>query len=246
MANGQDLALLFLHALPLDGSMWAGQRDLLPGATYAPTLYPFGNSIEAWARGALEQVDEDRLIAVGCSVGGSCAIELALAAPDRVAGLVLIGTKAAHRPDPALHTSAIDILQNCGLKAAWDEYWAPLLGWTASSQVVGEARRMALRQSPLDVARGVTAFHTRPSRDHFLSAFPHPVAVISGADDTAPGPKASAALADLAQCGRLHVIPDCGHYVPLEKPLLLNSILQDLIARIHATAACTAGNTDPE
>lgn len=246
MANAQDLALLFLHALPLDGSMWAGQRDVLPGATYAPTLYPFGDSIEAWARGALEQVDEHRLILVGCSVGGSCAIELALAAPDRVAGLVLIGTKAAHRPDPALHTSAIDILQNRGLEAAWEEYWAPLFGRTANPQVVGEARRIALRQSPLDVARGVTAFHRRPSRDQFLSTFPHPVVVVSGADDAAPGPIASAALAELAPCGHLHVIANCGHYVPLEKPLLLNAILRDLVARIQATAACTAGNTDPQ
>jgi pimeloyl-ACP methyl ester carboxylesterase len=41
----------------------------------------------------------DRLIVVGCSVGGSCALELAVAAPDRIAALVLIGTKAERRPD---------------------------------------------------------------------------------------------------------------------------------------------------
>jgi hypothetical protein len=45
--------LLLLHALPLDGTMWANQMGLLPGATYAPTLYPFGDCIEDWAAKAL-------------------------------------------------------------------------------------------------------------------------------------------------------------------------------------------------
>jgi pimeloyl-ACP methyl ester carboxylesterase len=99
--------LLLLHALPLDGSMWAGQMDLLPDATHAPTLYDFGESVEQWAAAALKLLYGDRLIVVGCSVGGSCAIEVAVAAPDRVAALVLIGTKAAHRPEPALHEDAL-------------------------------------------------------------------------------------------------------------------------------------------
>ncbi|MBX4910893.1 MULTISPECIES: hypothetical protein [Rhizobium] len=38
------LELLLLHALPLDGTMWAEQMELLPGATYAPTLYSFCQS----------------------------------------------------------------------------------------------------------------------------------------------------------------------------------------------------------
>jgi len=92
-----------------------------------------------------------------------------------------------------------------------------------------------LRQSTLDVARGVTAFHSRPSRDQFLSAFPRPVIVVTGADDVAPGPKVSKAQADSAQRGRVHIVPECGHYVPLERPEYLNSILQEVIA------TCTVG-----
>lgn len=38
--------LLLLHALPLDGSMWAAQLDLLPNATYAPTLYGLGIALK--------------------------------------------------------------------------------------------------------------------------------------------------------------------------------------------------------
>jgi pimeloyl-ACP methyl ester carboxylesterase len=221
--------LVFLHALPLDGSMWAGQMQLLPGSTYAPTLYALGDSIEAWAEAVLKLVKGDRLIVVGCSVGGSCALELANAALDRIAALVLIGTKAGRRPDPALHASVLQTLEENGLEQAWNVMWAPLFSPAASARAIGEAKLIMLRQSPLDLARGVTVFHTRPSRDQLLSALRCPVIVVSGADDVAPGPAVSKAQADCAQHGQLHVVPECGHYVPLERPEVLNSILLELI-----------------
>jgi pimeloyl-ACP methyl ester carboxylesterase len=233
MTTRENLELLFLHALPFDGSMWAGQKQLLPGSTYTPTLYPFGDSIEAWASAALKLAKGDRLIVVGCSVGGSCALELAVTAPDRVAALVLIGTKAGHRPDPALHASALKTLQEKGLEEAWKVFWAPLFSGSANSQLIGDAKRIMLRQSPLDVARGVTVFHSRPSRDQFLSEFSRLVIVVTGADDGAPGLKVSTAQAASAPQGRLDVVPECGHYVPLERPEYLNSILRGVITALQ-------------
>jgi pimeloyl-ACP methyl ester carboxylesterase len=231
MSVSEEPELLLLHALPLDGSMWAGQMALLPGSTYAPTLYALGDSVEEWAAKALKLVQGDRLIVVGCSVGGSCALEVAVAAPDRVAALVLIGTKAGHRPDPPLHAYALATIQQKGLEEAWRVFWAPLFSSSADSRVISDAKRMALRQSPQDVARGVTAFHSRPGRDQVLAAFPRPIVVVTGADDTAPGPDVSAAQARSARQGRLHVVPACGHYVSLERPESLNAIMRDVIAR---------------
>jgi len=99
--------------------------------------------------------------------------------------------------------------------------------------VIGDAKQIMLAQSPLDIARGVTAFHSRPSRGQFLSAFPRPVIVVTGAEDVAPGPKVSKAQADSARHERLHVVPDCGHYVPLERPEYLNSILREVIDAVR-------------
>jgi pimeloyl-ACP methyl ester carboxylesterase len=229
VAANETLELVLLHALPLDGSMWVGQRQLLPGSTYAPTLYPLGDSIEAWAAAVLRIAKGDRLIVVGCSVGGSCALELAVAAPERIAALVLIGTKAERRPNPAHHASVLETLQENGLEQAWNIMWAPLFSRSTSARVIGDAKLITLRQSPKDVACGVTVFHTRPSRDQLLSALRCPVIVVTGADDVAPGPEVSKAQADCAQHGQLHVVPQCGHYVPLERPDVLNSILLELI-----------------
>jgi pimeloyl-[acyl-carrier protein] methyl ester esterase len=226
----QSVELLLLHALPLDGRMWEEQMKLLPGASAAPDLYPLGETVEEWARAALDLVNGRRLIVVGCSVGGSCAIEVARIAPDRVAALVLIGTKAAHRPDPELHAAALRTLREGGMDAAWRRYWAPLFSGSAARDVVDRARRMALAQQVEAVARGITAFHSRPSRDDFLASFARPVTIVTGADDGMPGRKISAALAAAAPQGNFHVIPECGHYAPMERPLALNAVLRSVIA----------------
>jgi len=228
----KELELLLLHALPLDGSMWADQMHLLPGSTYAPTLYSLGERVEEWAAKALELAQGDRIIVVGCSVGGSCALEVAALAPDRIAALVLIGTKARHRPEPAFHASALQLLREQGSEAAWETYWAPLFSRSTDRRVVEVAKTITLRQSPQDLATGVTVFHTRPSRDEVLASLPKPILIISGEDDIAPGVKTSAMQAEQAQYGRLQIVRNCGHYVPLEQPEYLNGVLNDLIVSL--------------
>ena len=210
--------------------MWAGQMDLLPGHAHAPTLYGLGDTVQEWAAAALELVDGDRLIVVGCSVGGSCAIEVAVAAPERVAALVLIGTKSDNRPEPELHAAALQMLGEQGVEEAWQTYWAPLFSRSADPGGVAAAKRIALSQASEAISRGVTAFHRRPSRGSFLSTLRRPVIVITGADDVAPGPGVSATQAEAAHQGQIHMIPDCGHYVPLERPERLNAILRGVIA----------------
>ena len=54
--------------------------------------------------------------------------------------------------------------------------------------------------------------------------------VVTGAEDTAPGLKASRAQSEAAPQGSLLVVGGCGHYVPLERPAALNSILRKVIA----------------
>lgn len=225
--------LLLLHALPLDASMWVNQMDLFPAVTVAPSLYRFGDRIQSWAASVLAETRADRLVVAGCSVGGSCALEIAALAPERVAALVLIGTKAVHRRDPALREAALRTIRDEGLEAAWAAYWAPLFSTKASPQVVADARALALRQSPEELVRGINAFHTRPTRQQVLRDLTCPIIIVTGADDVAPGPEMSARQAEMARRGRLHVVPDCGHYVPLERADVLNGILRELIDGIQ-------------
>lgn len=209
--------------------MWASQMDILPGRTHAPTLYSFGTTLKEWAAKALAEVRHDRLILVGCSVGGSCALEVAKLAPDRVAALVLIGTKPKHRPEPALRDRALEIIATKGLTAAWDEYWEPLFSRSTDWPIIDTAKATTLRQHASDIATGITVFHSRKSSDQFAAECNIPITVVTGADDIAPGIKLSSDTAARAKRGSLHVLPSCGHYVSLEQPEALRKILLDVI-----------------
>lgn len=216
------MRLVLLHALPFDGRMWHAERDLLPGRALAPTLYGFGATVEDWARGVLALAGDEALVVVGCSAGGSCALEIARAAPDQVLGIVLVGAKAGVRPDPALRDQAVRLLTERGMEAAWEIYWRPLFGRDTPADTLAEARRMALEQDPNDVIRGVRAFHDRRDLTDVALAWRKPLVVISGDQDRAPSPAAAARAA--AGPGRqFHLVEDCGHYVNLERPAELRA-----------------------
>ncbi len=226
-----ELAILYLHALPLDGTMWNLQRGLSGIKSYAPTLYGFGNTVSDWAQAALDLVEEPKVIVVGCSVGGSCALEIAHLAPQRVAALVLVGTKADITLQPEFLASALDTLLSMPPEAAWIRFWRPLI-CEKSPRFASEALRWIFdRQSPDDLARGITAFHTRPSRKETLGSYDGEIVMVSGENDVAPGPLVSRRQAEAAQHGSLHIVPQCGHYVPVEASGIFNRIVTQLLER---------------
>ncbi|WP_431197808.1 alpha/beta fold hydrolase [Roseibium album] len=230
-------AILFLHALPLDGTMWLGQLDLFPTACYAPTLYRHGNWIENWATAALKEVHEEEIIVIGCSIGGSCALEIAKLAPHRVRAIVLAGTKAHKNPNPVFLEQAVNLIRTRGPNAAWNAFWKPLFSVSSNDDVVRAAKESFDKRSARELVDGTVAFHMRPSRRDLLESFPHRTVFISGSHDIAPGPELTFKQAQTARDGSCHVIPNCGHYAPLEATSAFNAILrQELL--VHFPAEC--------
>jgi pimeloyl-ACP methyl ester carboxylesterase len=234
------MRVVLLHALPFGGEMWAGERDLAGGATIAPTLYGLGESLEEWAQGVLALVGDEPCVVVGCSVGGSCALEVARAAPDQVVALVLIGTKAGVRPEPAVRDEAVGRLRREGMAAAWDAHWRPLFGRRTPAPVVARAREMALAQPVEDVIRGVRAFHDRRDLTDVARSWTKPLVVISGVEDRTPRPEAAAAMSHGPR-RELHLVPDCGHYVNLEQPARLRTLLASAIESVSGPVPGGAG-----
>ena len=210
------MKLVLLHPLPLDSSMWPTEVMGLVTDCIAPDLYPLGSDIRGWARAVLDLAGDGPIIVVGNSVGGSCAIEVALLAPDKVRALVLSGTKAGHNPDPQLRDEVLRVLGDEGIHAAWARYWRPLFGPDTDATVLERAKRAAVRQGEHAVANGVRAFHSRPSRDDFLDRWSGPVWVVSGNYDIAP--LKARASAQRLPGGRYREVRGAGHYVPIEAP----------------------------
>ena len=222
------MQLVLLHALPLDGTMWANEMSLLPNATIAPTLYSFGESIEEWARAVLDLATEKALVVIGNSVGGSCALEVARQDPGRTKAIVLIGAKAGVRPDPEFRDEAVRFLEVRGMKEAWPKYWKGLFGANADPEVVEAAQRIACSLDIHEVVRGVKAFHNRHDLTDFARTWPKPLVVIRGDQDGTPLHAAAAETAS-SQFGELHVIEGAGHYTSLEQPSKVQSMIRDVL-----------------
>lgn len=213
--------------------MWADFVDLLPDATFTPTLYRLGDSVRDWAIASIRLAKCDRLIVVGCSVGGSCALEVAALAPEKVEALVLIGTKADHNPDPKLRDSTIEILESHGIERAWTDCWEPLFPRETELHIVEQAKQISLKQTVSEIATGVSAFHSRPSRGAFATKWQREAVIVTGADDIAPGVEASLSLAASMPNARCEIVEGSGHYVPLEQPEALRRILSEQIAAVQ-------------
>jgi pimeloyl-ACP methyl ester carboxylesterase len=98
---GSGMPVLFLHAGIADSGMWNPQFETMVGYQLircdmrgfgqSPWLSePFAYHDDALA--VLDHLGVESAVVVGCSMGGMTALDLAAAHPDRVAGLVLIGT----------------------------------------------------------------------------------------------------------------------------------------------------------
>ena len=203
------MTFVFLHAFPLDGRMWQHQTALWPDS-YAPTLYDFGETMTTWANRVLATAPRGPLTLVGCSMGGSCALEVTRLAPDRVRALVLVGAKAGVRHDPPARHRYIDALRARGVDAMWDEI----------TPVSSLARALGRDRTIDELIIGVNAFHTRPDATSVLAAFDRPVHVVMGANDHLGSRK--------IPFGDYHLVPDAGHYVNLDQPAWFNALLRGL------------------
>lgn len=189
-------------------------------------MYELGGSVQDWAHAILEECRDEELVVVGNSVGGSCALEVARAAPDRVRAVVLVGAKVNVRRDLRLRDEAVGVLRRAGITAAWDRYWKPLFGADASADVVAGARQLALEQDVGDLVTGVWAFHDRRDHSEWLATWSGRLVSVTGAADRTTTPQAAAASVTSKRAQHL-VIDRCGHYVPLEQPATLSQIIQE-------------------
>jgi len=111
---GHGAPVVLLHAGVADRRMWRAEVAALANAGFHAHAYDrrgFGDTLHAdepWSHAddlvaVLDHVAGDRAsILVGCSLGGALAIDMALAHPRRVRGLVLVAPAISGAPEPTV------------------------------------------------------------------------------------------------------------------------------------------------
>jgi 2-succinyl-6-hydroxy-2,4-cyclohexadiene-1-carboxylate synthase len=172
-------------------------------------------------------VDEPHLLA-GYSMGGRIALHAALARPERVRRLVLLGASPgladpAEREERRRADDALaDRIEAIGVEAFAEE-WGRLPLWEGQpDRVRAAANADRLRNTPAglaDALRGLGTGALEPLWDR-LGELPMPVVLIAGERD-AKFRAIAEQMAERIPDARVEVVPGAGHAAHLERPDLV-------------------------
>jgi pimeloyl-ACP methyl ester carboxylesterase len=240
--TGSGTPLVLLHAFPLDSRMWDPVRTALAGhaRVITPDLPGFGTTQLATAEpdldvyaaqviALLDQLRLERVMLGGCSMGGYVAMAVLRAAPERVAGLVLIDTKptadAAQARDNRYAMAERAEREGVGewLLAAMMPILVGSTTMRSRPEVVDTLRRMVGEQSGAAVAWAQRAMAARPDSTAVLREADVPALVLCGEQDTLVSVETARSMADLLQRSELVVLSDSGHLPPVETPAELST-----------------------
>jgi pimeloyl-ACP methyl ester carboxylesterase len=229
--------VLLIHAGVTDRRSWNPVLDCLrdrhrciayDARGYGETTYEpdEGFSPVADALAVLDSAESGRVLVVGASIGGRVAIDLALAHPGRVAGLVLIGSGVSGAPSEqpnAATARLIEDIQSAETAGDLDEVnrleaWLWLDGPTASEGRVGSAARelfMDMNSRALRATDPGTTAERPPAwpRLHEITA---PALIIVGDLDLTGLQTIGHTLADRIPDARLLQPPGVAHLPHLE------------------------------
>lgn len=259
---GSGAPVLLIHGSGPGVSAWANWRLLLPVLSQtrrviAPDMRGFGfterpanpadsstYSMAAWVHQAVDLLDAleiDQADLVGNSFGGALALALAIAQPQRVRRLVLMGSVGVpfeitpgldavwgYTPSITAMRGLLDIFAyNPAL--ATDEL--AQLRYQASIQPGFQEAFAAMFPAPRQ--RWVDAM---VSPQAAIRALPHPTLVVHGREDRVIPLANSLTLASWIARAQLHVFGQCGHWTQIEHAARFAQLVDNFLAEADAQA----------
>ncbi len=211
--------LIMIPALGCDDRLYSGIAPLLPADVQSTTIIPDASSFEVCVADVLARAPE-RFVILGTSFGGRVAMELVLAAPGRVAGLVVIGAGPGPVADAVAGAKRSERLRGGEFEAVIAEMGAIIAHLPGPR---GPATReaflgMCRTQGSSLMARQSDALAKRIDLWPRLHEISCPALLLWGVHDqfspAADGLRMSASV----QRGRYVELAECGHFPTLEYP----------------------------
>jgi 3-oxoadipate enol-lactonase len=232
---GQGPPLLFLHGLTAAADFHRGELELLGrrhrvlapdlrghGRSTRPAAYSIGDHV-ADLLGLLDGARLDRVPVVGVSMGSYLAQALAVAAPERVAALVLVVSKSNGLTTSSARVLAEHADEVDGLGPEETQLWlaqrmfAPDAPDTVRRRVLGWFQGQERPMSAAQVQAANDALAGFDFRED-LPGIAVPTLVLSGGHDLFNPPAAGREIADAVPGARFEVFEDAGHFLTAEQP----------------------------
>jgi pimeloyl-ACP methyl ester carboxylesterase len=247
--HGSGIPLLLLHGFPLSSAAWDPLRPTLAEVArlVTPDLRGFGGSDKPVGGYGMSELAEDaaalaealgleRFILGGHSMGGYVALRLAETLAGRLAGLILIDTRAdadsaeaLARRDAALATIARD-----GGARYLDGFVPNLLSPSTrerAPRLLAELRAIAAAVPDHVLAGCQRGMRERPDSSGLLPRLDVPALVLVGGEDAITPPDVARAMASALPQATLAVIPGAGHTPSVERPIPTAEALAGFVRR---------------
>ncbi|WP_339193308.1 alpha/beta hydrolase [Aeribacillus sp. FSL W8-0870] len=239
--DGKGEPLLLIHGSGPGVSAWANWRLVFPLLSqhfhlYAPDVVGFGYterpkdiqySVNVWVEHMInfvETMNLEKVSIIGNSMGGALALHIANRRPDLVKKLILMGSAGIEFPI----TEELD--------AVWGytpsiENMKKIIGIMSNDPSMGENDNLVKMRYEASIQEGFqesySAMFPPPRQKHVnalalteeqLRAIEIPVLLVHGREDRViPLDKTSWKLSQIVPDAQLHVFPNCGHWVQIEK-----------------------------
>jgi pimeloyl-ACP methyl ester carboxylesterase len=226
-------SLVLLPGLLCDAATFEPQIAALSESCDIQVADFFGyDSLKRMAEHVLE-IAPARFVLAGFSMGGRVALEVMRLAPERVTGLAIFdtGTNARQPGEEAKRQILVDLANTEGMKALAHRWLPPMLHPDRLSDAAFVERLMAMvgRATPEIHAAQIRALLDRPDAGPVLPTIRCPTVVLCGRDDVWSPPEQHVAIAAQIPGAELVVAEHCGHFLPVEAPLILNAALASLV-----------------
>ena len=237
VCNGHR-SLVFLHGLMGGVSNWAGSLEHFQGSCkLLPVAFKlYGDDapqhdLNTLTEHALNQMDlmrMDKAVIFGNSMGGQIALNIALTAPERVAGLVLAGSagllERGYTNDTPLRPSREYIR-----KRVEEVFHNPI---HATEELVDEVYRIfKVTRNKLRIVRLARTLKMCNMHD-CLPKIDIPVLLIWGREDLITPLSVAETFAERLPNARMVVLDDCGHVPNIEEPEAFNRFSQEFLCQI--------------
>jgi 3-oxoadipate enol-lactonase len=246
---GSGAPILFLHAFPLDRSMWAPQLGALvrQGRCIAADHRGFGGSsaaepysMDQYADDAAALIDAlgaGPAIVTGLSMGGYIAFAFWRRHRAKVRALVLADTRAGVDSDEGRdkRRRMIEVARSRGSSTVADMQVNSMVGETTRERrpEVVETIRAMMAAAPVEGIIGAQeAMLARQDSTSTLETIDVPTLILVGAEDSLTPPKEAQAMHERIRGSRFEILDQSGHICNLEQPAAFSHVMSEFVEEV--------------
>jgi 3-oxoadipate enol-lactonase len=246
---GRGAPFVLLHGFPFNRSMWREQARALVETcrVIAPDLRGQGDTPLGETTGAatmeemaadvaalLDELNVNRAVVGGLSMGGYVALAFRRAFPERVGALVLADTRSQADTEDARRTR--EETARRALSEGMEPVTSAMLPKLLSEETrlrrpetVERVRQMLLAAKPEGAAAALRGMALRRDQTDLLREIEAPTLIVVGREDVVTPPADAEAMRDKIEGSRLVRIEGAGHLSNVERPEEFNLALVDFL-----------------